>query len=432
MIDRVTRSPRRLFVPCDVEPRETWVYQTAYPFQVSPTEAAVFVGIRRGKQNVVDLEVGSDVVVFDSLKAIDRIRAAEFVRGHEMPHPRHGQRIFVAKYPIGGGFVPLGAKRADGSPHPHAGTGFGLTNAIGFPVADKAKRAPEVKDRYDCMEVQQFFYHGKTFGVTASEVVEFTEIFPGWKINNRPLGTAIGDGDDLLFPAVGSVGDDPQGAVLTRWSRIGGAWKMAECLPISGPDGSFEPSLVRDVDGSLLASARDPVGSVHAHNASPNENSIRVWRSTDGGRSWEKVIHAADIRSATPVSINLAADGTPYVASSPNCKLDSFGRKPRHSILLREQLQLWPLSADRRSLGEPILIRDCNADFGKPPGGSVWYADHPVGCTVRLGDGKWHHLLGYRCLEQNENQGDQGPTDFTGCYVEEVISNGVPVATWLF
>lgn len=422
MIQRVTQHPRRLFLPGDVPPGETWVYQTGYPFQVSPTAAGLFVGIRRCRQNVVDLEVGNDVVVFDALDRLGGAGATPLVRGHEMPHPRHGERIFVAKYPIGGGFVPLGAKRADGSPHPHAGTGFGLANAVGFPVQDKAKRAPEVKDRYDCMEIQQFAYDGRTFRATAARVVEFAEIFEGWRINNRPLGLAIADGDDLLMPAVGSIGSEPQGAVLTRWSRLGGAWQMVECLPISGPDGSFEPSVIRDADGSLLASARDPVGSIHARNQSPNEHSIRVWRSADAGRSWEKVIHASEIRAAVPVSINMALDGTPYIASSPHWKLDSFGRKPRHSILLRETLQLWPLAPDRRSLGEPIVIRDCNASFGAPPGGSVWYADHPVGCTVRLADGAWRHIVGYRCLEQNENQGDQPPTHATGCYVEEVLS----------
>ena len=35
----VTRGPRDLVFPGDTPPGQQWIYQGAYPFQISPTEA---------------------------------------------------------------------------------------------------------------------------------------------------------------------------------------------------------------------------------------------------------------------------------------------------------------------------------------------------------------------------------------------------------
>ena len=99
---------------------------------------------------------------------------------------------------------------------------------------------------------------------------------------------------------------------------------------------------------------------------------------------------------------------------------------------MRETLQMWPLSEDRKSLQEPLVIRDTIKDFGKPPHGSFWRVDHPVGLTVRLSDGQWHHVIGFRGLEHDENDHNAPVTSFTGSYLEEIYSDGDPQPTWNF
>jgi len=95
-------------------------------------------------------------------------------------------------------------------------------------------------------------------------------------------------------------------------------------------------------------------------------------------------------------------------------------------------LLLWPLAPDRRSLLEPLVARDCAADFGPAPAGSIWRADHPVGLTVRLADGQWRHVFCYRVLDRDECVSDAAATSRTGTYVEEVITQGDSARPWGF
>ena len=81
-------------------------------------------------------------------------------------------------------------------------------------------------------------------------------------------------------------------------------------------------------------------------------------------------------------------------------------------------------------IGIPLQISP--TEFGPAPAGSIWRADHPVGLTVRLADGQWHHVLCYRVLDREECVGDAALTPRTGTYVEEVTSNGDSVWPWEF
>lgn len=90
----------------------------------------------------------------------------------------------------------------------------------------------------------------------------------------------------------------------------------------------------------------------------------------------------------------------------------------------RDKIYLWPMTPDRRNLEAPLVVRDCPKDFGPPPGGTTWSADHPIGLTLRLGDAQWHHVLAYRVLERGENGQGCAATPQTGCYLEEVFSAG--------
>ena len=95
-------------------------------------------------------------------------------------------------------------------------------------------------------------------------------------------------------------------------------------------------------------------------------------------------------------------------------------------------LCLWPLNEQRNGLEAPLVARDCLTEFGVPPSGTVWAADHPSARTVQLSDGEWHHLICYRLLDWKENTHFIAPSPRTGGYVEEVFSVGEPVAPWSF
>jgi len=199
-------------------------------------------------------------------------------------------------------------------------------------------------------------------------------------------------------------------------------------------DGAIEASLVRDRDGELLLSARGRNQTGHP---------IRVWKSGDQGSTWKLIIFNGGI-SSSPVSINQAADGTPYIAANryqyqthyKNTPSLAYFRgpdgKPRPDGGTREALMLWPLNDARDALEIPVIARDCLAEFGPPPHGSIWAVDHPSGAILQLADGRWRSLLGYRLLEKEENVAFVGPTIHTGAYLEEVISAGKPIPAWNF
>lgn len=416
----VTNRLRALFRVPSEPAGEKWVYQFAHVFQLSQTEIGLVVNIRRCHVRTVDLEVGNDLVILDRLDRIQPQAIVPLNRSEIGKHPRTGKAILMSHYPLAGGFIPLGACRDDGTPHPHAGTGFAMSHIIGFPV-DSAGNVTvlgewNIKDQYTAVELQQYRYDGTRFVVEHTELIPFDALLPGWHFTSMLLGNCLADGNDLIGGLVGKPAGRTEsvGSGLARWRRMNGRWQIVSYVPVTGPDGSYEPSLVRDRDGSLLFSAR-------GGQPGPNENAAMVWRSGDNGATWEKMIHALLVRAGTPVSINQALNGIVYLAANPHRETDSLGRR-QPSIEMRETLLLWPLSEDRRRLLDPVVARDCARDFGKPPHGSIWRADHPVGMNVRLADGQWHHLLTYRVLEQNECIAGAPVTPFTGTYVEEVVT----------
>ena len=425
----VTRRPRALWAVPSQPPGAEWVYQLGSAFQLSPTEIGVVANIRRCHVRTVDLEVGNDLVIMDRLADIEPKRIVPLNRSAIETHPRAGERILMGRYPLAGGFVPLGALRTDGTLHPHAGTGFALSVVLGFPV-DAAGNPTvygewDIKDRYYAFELQQYRYDGALFVVEDVQLRDGGEFVPGWQVTNLQLGNCLADGDDLSggLTARRTGGSETDRSGLVRWQRQAGRWQPAAFTPVTVADGSFEPSLVRDPAGALLFSVRGR-GPI-------DRNDIQVWRSADAGLDWELALHASKVVAGTPVTINKALDGTVYIAGNPDRETDSLGRR-QPSIEMRETLLLWPLAANSYRLLDPVLARDCKADFGEPPFGSIWRADHPVGLNVRLADGQWHHLLAYRVLEQNECISDAPATAFTGTYLEEVQTAGPPVPEWRF
>lgn len=430
---RMTRGGADLVAPADEPSGESLRYGLAFPFQVAAKRAAIFANIR-GKRGH-DFEVGTDVVLFDDL---DRVSAGERVRvsrnetGTNPKSNPPGKPTILVKFPIRGGFVPFGAKRPDGSPHPHAGSGFGAAQVEGWTADREAPfRDAEV---YEFMEIYQFAYDGRSFQVTRTDRLEFDRLLAGTSLQNPGLSAAIADGDDLLFPMGGRISGG-SGSGVTRWRLGADGWRPVAWHPVSGPDGSFEPTLIRDVDGSLLFCAR---GS-----GEPDYFDIRIWRSSDGARTWSKTVHCRGAIGSVPICLNQATDGTPYVASNLYevflGKIPEQYRFPRDAQgrlraggWMRDKVCLWPLNRERAELDPPILARHCTAEFGPAPGGVTWNADHPAATTVQLADGRWHNVIAMRVCDRAEVWAGINPPPPTGTYVEEVISTGEPRPLWSF
>jgi hypothetical protein len=317
------------------------------------------------------------------------------------------------------GFVPLGAKLEDGSDHPHAGTGFAIAFGHGFPMklSDQEDTHVDVNsDIYGEVHLLQLKYDGKTLAITDTQVFEDNDFLKGVSALFMHWGAAIPSGADLLtmFDS-GTFGKWDTG--FARWRRgEDGKWSMIEHVPIS--EDTCESALHRDHDGSLIALMR-PWGSTNK-----DPKSLHLFRSTDEGKTWER-ISRVDMRwQMCPIILNRAADGSLYFV------MNRF-REPRISrFATREMLWAYPLSEDRRSILEPVIVRDTSIGFGPPPNGSLWRVDHAMGQTLRLKDGRYRHLLVYRGLEDAEMRTDAGATPMTGTYIDEVFSDGDKVVSY--
>jgi hypothetical protein len=430
----VTRGPADLVVPRD---GEGFRYGTGYVFQAGPTQAALLCNLRTEGYPVGDFEAGVDAIVFDDAAKIAAASAAPITRSVKYADRVTGKWRIVIKHGAKGGFVPLGARRHDGSPHPHAGSGVAFCEALDFPMKGNGyyDKRDKTGDMVRKTEVHQLAFDGNEFQVPRFDT--YTKSNPlcapdsEWKIYSPPLRMGLADGDDLLFAVAATSNDpsawfsDPHAAGVSRWRRVDGHWQPVEFNPVvysrmpKKPHVVYgrkmsvqpvEPTLIRDIDGSLLFTARFAYDSF-------DEHAVRVWRSVDG-KTWKLIIEQPDVKGQAPVSIARAADGTPYLVSNP------LGRE-------RDKLVLWPLSADRSGFAEPIMARDALEQFGKPPGGPVWFMDHANADVVRLADGRWHNLLVYRIMDRGEHSG-KAPPPQSGFYVEEVLSSGPEIPAWHF
>ena len=430
-ITAVTAAPVDLRTPPGSSAETVLAYGLGFPFQVAPTKAALFCNVRIEGVAVTDYENGTDVIVFDDLNSITADGAVAISRNERVTDADGNERI-VVKFPVIGGFVPIGALRSDGTPHPHAGTGFGLCQAISFPVDENGHFSWGTERLHRC-EVHQFSYDGERF--TAERIASGAEqahpVVGVWQIISPGITNAIPDGDDML-QAVTATDGSGQLTGVARWSRIDSVWQMTDFSPVTPRgQGWAEPSLVRDTDGALLFSARGSGGErfseVHVwrrRGDGPQWHlvvstaDVRVWQRKEGGPEWGSMIVVQGAHNPGPISIGRAADGTPYIAAN----------RPGSG---RETLCIWPLNAERMDLEKPLVARAARDEFGPAPGGGAWMVDHPSGAVLRLADGAWHGVVAYRVLGNAEHRG-AAPAAQSGCYVEEVLSSGPTVPPWRF
>ena len=418
--------------PPDVPAGEVWHYGLTYPFQVAERKAAVFCNIR--SRHGHDSEAGSDVILFDRLGELNSRDAVAISRNHQEDNPHSnpsGKPAVMVKYPVAGGFVPLGARRADGTAHPHAGTGFGISTAIAW-TPDRAGVFEE-SESYDYLELYQFSFDGTTFKVTSSKRLDYGELLKGFAHVGRPISNAMPDGDDLLLATSVARPAQLSGCGVTRWRKSNAGWKPVQWTPVTKNDGSFEPTLIRDLDGRWLFCARGVKNYRY---------DIRVWRSANGRTKWKKTIHAHGAIPRAPISINLTAAG-PYIASNLyevfRGRFPPGVRWPRDAAgrawlggLQRDKLCFWPLNQQRNALEPAIVVRDGSAEFGNAPGGMRWGIDHPSSAVCQLADGHWRSVMGMRIVDWAEVLTGAVPTPQTGAYLEEVVSKGELSPAWLF
>lgn len=413
---------RKVFGDDDAAPEGvTWVAGTANIFQVAPDEVGLMLNLRRGAVWAGDLEAGNDIVILADPDAMDQARRFRLNRGGPFVREEDGRAFELSVYPAIGGFMPLGTVMGDGRLHPGSGTGFCISAVAGYNpnLRDRPRDVVTGPNPYFRQLLQQFRYDGSRMEVVSSEVIDVTDLVPGFSL--RPgLKFGVVDGDDILLPLFGHVTDNggeregtenlpghwqkQTGRLLgiSRWSYREEHWKLADFNPIEGMEGYFEPSMVRDADGSLLLTAR-------GLNNTPQKNSIEVWRSSDGGRAWEKVIDSPGERGSSPVSVGVGVAGEAYILG---CLFDSGSNGSS-----RRYLCLWPLSADRRSLCSPFILKDTKADFGLLNDEFEWWADHPLSETVIFRDGRRRSLLTCRVVNVLEIARDLPPTEYSGTWI---------------
>ena len=398
----ITQGPPDLPVPPDVPAGEYRRYGLGFAFQVGPSMAGLFCNRRIGPG---DHEDGSDLFLFDSLGAIKAENAIPVTRNESRVNPANGQREAGQKFPTSGGFVPLGARRADGSPHPHAGSGFGVCGMV-----THLDSSPSGTVLGESLQLQQFSYDGQQFRILRTSVTwgrsGLQALGSDWILTQPGLCMAIPDGDDLLYPALARNSSGGASGV-SRWQRRDGNWQPVGFMPVI--NSGMEPTLIRDTDGSLLFCTRGEEETPYA---------IRVRRSTDGGQSWNLIVDKPDTVGHNPIAINRAVDGAVYVICNP--------MKEDHSYS-REVLNIWPLNRERCDVGPPLMVRDGPAEFGPVPSGITWKLDHATSANLRLGDGQWHHIFVFRVLDRVDP--DPRPP-CVGCYVEEVTCAGPPLPEW--
>jgi hypothetical protein len=387
---------------------ETWYYGIASPLQLDATTVGLLVNIRRNGTPYGDFEVGTDLILFGDLGKIASGHRVPISRAGREPHPVTGEPSLTARYPVIGGFVAHGALDARGTPHPHAGTGFGISQIAFYPADFSKPLPPENQLGYE-LEVQQFRYDGAQFSVSQARRLQSWPTADGWGITAPGLSSAIAEDNDLLLAATCATSGVASVAGVARLTYGADGWQPAAFAAVTDPGTTwYEPSLIRDTDGALLFTARN--------NHIAGKGDIPLWRSRDAGRTWQLLFLLRGQRTGTPLVLNQAADGTPYFATNTALGTD------------RSILQIVPLKPDRTGIGPPLVVRDGSAAFGRTPSGQAWKVDHGIGAVVRLADGRWHGILAYRVLDEAENAGKPA-TSYTGTYVDEVLSLGEPRPT---
>ncbi|MCJ8331538.1 MAG: hypothetical protein HRT89_09375 [Lentisphaeria bacterium] len=392
-------------------------YGTIFPFQVGPNLAAVYLNIHWKGPDVVDLDNGADVILFDRWDAIDPARAVSICRSTVEQTDDPEKTILQIRRVFSGGFVPLDAKLSDGSAHPHAGTGFGLmqvhpynADSAGIPLAN----AQNVNVGMDLdMELYQVSCDGQNFQVNATSTFVEAALLEGLSGCYLSLVQAIPDGPDLLCAITANRPGASSCAGVCRWRRIDDCWQPIAFTPVvdfAVEEMGIEASLIRDSDEALLFTIRGLTAK--------SQHRLTLWRSTDGDE-WTKTLDVGPIRGQAPLTLNRTASGMIYFLGSKLSQEDRPVGMDQLCTENRNTLCLWPVTESRDAIAGEVVIQDCITDFGPPPSGKWWRADHAVGASLVLEDTPYE-LIAYRLIADAEIMQAADMTPFTGAYMAQL------------
>lgn len=420
------------------------VYQITHPVQLDASTVGLFVNIRADRSDAPDFEMGTDFCITRDPDFRHLEGFVPVIRNEGNKHPVSGKNFLMVAYPAFPAFVPLGVLLPDGTPHPYAGTGFCLTVRLGRPCdADGSSGAgytnPLKDEVLNDVLISQLSWDGKELTITGSERKIFAEFAGELSFAGTPFAGIVPVGVDLLIGGIHALPGEKLGrAGVSRWQNENGKWKEKSFTPVGAP-GSYEPSLIRDTDGSLLFTLRTAAGewypalqtSAEGMADSANIRDLRVWRSEDEGKHWSLCIQKKNVCNGCPVSITRTLDGTPVLLTNRRADLTATGKAMFHGSI-REQLVAWPLNALRNDVLPEILLRNAVTEFGTGFYDGGWYMDHPIGEVVRLGDHQWHSIVCHRNMEIAEGGAGKAMTPFTGAYIEELRGGEIIREPWLF
>jgi hypothetical protein len=391
---------------------------------LSRTTAALLCNIHWHGFSVVDLEAGVDIVLFDQLPLPQTVNALALCRNSKRVTSDQNNLIDI-RYLVSGGFVPLGSLMKEGKPHPYAGTGFGFNKVASVLTDHNRNPSARYQEEGKYNEIRQFSFDGCVFKTVRCDQVESILPFDGWHHISYALSMAIPDEQDLLFAMTATDDNGDSRCGVTRWCYCQQGWMPTTFIPVTSHGQSFsEPTLVRDVNGTLLLSARGKTVF--------NQHDIYLWHSNDNGYSWEQSIHVHDARAQAPITLNKTVDGQVYLAGNyyfPGNKELKPGRRVTEN---REILCIWPLNTERNGFEPTQIAVDCRSTFGPPPSGGTWRVDHANGANVRLKDNRWHHILAYRIIADAEVMRGKTASEQSGCYISEILPENNIISDWLF
>ena len=159
------------------------VYQLGKLFQLTENKAGVVLNIRCSGKKAIDLEVGNDIAIFDDVNDPSSAEMIILERSKFDINPITGKEILVSRYPKGMNFIPVGAKLADGTPHPAAGTGFMSGQLMGFPPDYLNKSNPfagiKEEDIFYAIEIVQCSYKDGKLNIDKRELKTIDKILDG-------------------------------------------------------------------------------------------------------------------------------------------------------------------------------------------------------------------------------------------------------------
>ena len=419
----------------ECSPVDTARYGVIFPMQISVDSVALLVNRGAYLGNVpgverwnYDFEDGADVF----LKGRAEQKIAVSRSGKE-------DGRFVGRYPINGGFVPVGALLS-GRSHPHAGTGFFLNLAYSHEIAKDGTFDWRTPGFRRMVEVRQVRHDGMSMSVGSPVVYDHDHPLDigssGWQVHANGMSVAIPDGEDMLFALTAIEKKSGRRATgLSRWRFVNGAWAPVGFSPVAFNDAATEhsytePSVVRDAAGRLVFSARDD-GRRDRSGDKPRtayEQDLNAWISDDSGKSWRVLVHAEKMRTPGPTAVGRTLDGRIFLSGNP-ISPPATGKRD-----YRGNLVLWPVADDGR-LGESITVCDANTQFGM--NGAYWCVDHPTSTIIRKSDGILRSVLAYRVRDPYFYPFRPGrvfptPSKQAGAYLDEVRSTGTPIPVWEF